>query len=292
MMPAVRPGIAWTVPVVCAALLGGAFLLEQRTGSGVFNDPEVVINAPLSLGFAVLGALVISRRPEQGLGWLYLGSATAMATTLLVYEYAHYGLVTHPDGVPGATLAAWLSAWVWALGFAPLFTLGLLLYPDSRLPGRRWRLAAGVSVVAVACLALRPALEAGPLENHPMAANPLGIEDADPLLRLLAAGGYPLMLLGFVSGLAALVVRWRRSPSAGVERRQISLLLVPAVCVCLVLLSELFVGDEASWPAAFVALFAMSAVPVAIGVAILRHHLYDIEVVLNRSLVYGGLTWV
>ena len=199
-MPRVRPGaVAWTVPAVCAALLVAALLLERRTATGLLNDPEVFINVPLSLGFAAVGALVVSRRPEQGLGWLYLGTAMAMAITVFVFEYAQYGLVVDPGGVPGATAAAWVSAWVWALGFAPLFTLGLLLYPDSRLPGVRWRWAAGASIVAVLCLALPSALAAGPLENHPMADNPVGLEWADPVLRLLEWVGYPLMLVGVVS---------------------------------------------------------------------------------------------
>ena len=290
MMPAVRPGVAWTVPAVCTALVAGALLLERRTAAGVFTDPEVLINVPLSLGFAVVGALIVSRRTDQVLGWIYLGCATAMATTLFVLEYAEFGLVTRPEGVPGALVAAWVSAWVWALGFAPLFTVGLLLFPDSRLPSRNWLPAAGLSVLAVLCLALPPALAPGPLANHAVATNPLGIEWADPVLGVLARAGFPLMLVGLVAGVAALVVRWVRAPAAGVLRRQIALLLVPAAGVCVALLSELLMDEGASWPAAFVVMVAMSSVPVAIGVAILRHHLYDIDVVLNRSLVYVGLT--
>ena len=193
--------------------------------------------------------------------------------------------------MPGATAAAWVSAWVWALGFAPLFTLGLLLYPDSRLPGRRWRWAAGASVVAILCLALSGAFAAGPLENHPTVDNPVGLEWAEPILRRLEWAGFPLMLVGLVSGVAALAVRWRRAPAEGVQRRQIVLLLVPAACVCVALLSELLVGDEtSSWPAVVVVTVAISSVPFTIGFAILRHHLYDIDIVLNRALVYVGMT--
>ena len=291
MMPRVPPGVAWTVPTVCAALVVGAGLLERRTDSGILTRPEILANAPLSLGFAVVGALVVSRRPRQWLGWLYLGTATAMAATLFVFEYAHYGLVTQPGSLPGVAAAAWVSAWVWALGFAPLFTLGLLWYPDSRLPSPRWRLAAGVSAASVVCLALPPALTPGPLLNHPVVTNPAGIDAADPLLGILETAGYPLMLAGLVSGVGALVVRWRRAPAGGVQRRQISLLLAPAAIVGLALVGEALAGGETSaGPLAVVLVLVMSSLPVAIGVAILRHHLYDIDLVLNRSLVYAGLT--
>lgn len=289
-MSRVRLGaVAWTVPAVCAALVVAALLLERHTATGLLKDPEVFINVPLSFGFAAVGALVVSRRPEQGLGWLYLGTAMAMAITVFVLEYAEYGLVVDPSGVPGATAAAWVSAWVWSLGFAPLFTLGLLLYPDSRLPGVRWRWAAGASIVGVLCLALPSALAVGPLENHPIADNPVGLEWADQFLPLLEWVGYPLMLASLASGVAALALRWRRAPAGGVQRRQIALLLVPAACVCLALLGDSWTSTS-SWPATVIVMLAITSVPVVVGVAILRHHLYDIDVVLNRSLVYTGLT--
>lgn len=277
------------MPAVCAALVVAALLLERRTTMGLLQDPEVLVNAPLSLGFATVGALVVSRRPEQGLGWLYLGTAVAMAVTLFVLEYAQYGLVVDPGGVPGATAAAWVSAWVWSLGFAPLFTLGLLLYPDSRLPGLLWRWAAGASIVGVLFLALPSALAEGPLENHPMADNPVGLGWAEPVLRPLDRLGHPLILAGLVSGVAALALRWRRAPAGGVQRRQIALLLVPAAYVCLALLGELWISS-ASWLATVAVMVAITSVPVAVGIAILRYHLYDIDLVLNRSLVYLGLT--
>ena len=204
--------LPWGVPVACAALVGAALLLERRTDSGLLAHPEYLANAPLSLGFAVVGAMVVSRRPREGLGWLYLGSAVAMALTLFVYEYAYLGLITEPGVVPGALLAGWVSSWVWALGFAPLFTFGLLLYPDSRLPSPRWRWAAVVSAMGVGCLVVSAAFAPGPLLNHSVADNPVGLDGAGPLLEVVGRAGNPLMLVGLVAGVAALVTRWRRAP--------------------------------------------------------------------------------
>lgn len=279
---------AWTVPAVCAALLLAAVLWERRTRTGVLDQVEMLANVPLSLGFALVGALIVSRRPGNRLGWLYLGCATAMALTLFLFQYAWFGLVTRPGAVPGALAAAWMSSWIWALGFAPLFSVGLLLYPDARLPTARWRWAGAVAGAALLCLAVPGALMPGPFVNHPVADNPLGIDGAGPLLRAVGSLGFPLLLLGLAAGVAALAARWRRAPAGGLERRQLFLLLLPTV-LCLVLIGSPVDVGPARWVAVG-SLVVLALVPAAIGLAVVRHRLYEIDVVLNRSLVYAGLT--
>jgi signal transduction histidine kinase len=284
------PGrVAWTVPAVCAALLAGGLLAETRTHTGQALTVENLAAVPLSLGFSLVGALIVSRRPRNRLGLLYLGSATAMALSIAVYEYAWYGLITRPGSLPGALAAAWASAWIWTLGFTPLFTFGLLLYPDARPPSRRWRWAAVVDALALACLFLPSAFSPGHLANHPV-DNPLGLAGVAPVLRVLDRVAFPLVLVGLAAGVLALAVRWRRAEPAGRERRQLSLLVLAAAVVLLIVVQP----DTASSPAwaEVLSLVAMALVPAAIGVAILRHRLYDIDVVLNRSLVYAGLTVV
>jgi signal transduction histidine kinase len=204
-----------------------------------------------------------------------------------VYEYAYYGLFTRPGSLPGALAAAWVSAWIWTLGFTPLFTFGLLLYPDARLPSRRWRWVAAIDGLAVLFLLVANALTPGPLANHPV-DNPLGLVAAGPALRFIDSLGFPLVLAGFALGVIALAVRWRRADPGGLERRQLSLLLVAASLV----LAMVALPDSRSTPvaAAVLSLTVIALVPAAIGLAILRHRLYDIDVVLNRSLVYAGLT--
>lgn len=286
----VPAGLAWAAPAACALLVGSAYMLERTTNSGVFDQPEYLANAPLSIGFSVVGALVVSRRSREGMGWLYLGTATAMALTLFVYEYAYLGLITDPNSVPGGLAAGWVSAWVWALGFAPLFTFGLLLYPNAQLPSRRWRWTAVVSAAAVSCLVLHAAFSPGPLINHPVADNPLGISGAEPALAVIGSAGNPLMLVGLAAGVAALVVRWRRAPAGGLQRRQIAMLMLLAAVVCGALLLEPMSGADSGRLAGVVMLVVLSLVPVAVGIAILRHHLYDIDLVLNRSVVYVALS--
>jgi signal transduction histidine kinase len=290
MAPRVRAGLAWVAPATCVALLVAGYVFGRRSDLPVeATRPEALILVPLSVGFAVVGALILSRYPQHRLAWLYLVSATAMATALFVFPYAWYGLVTAPGAVPGALALGWVSAWVWTFGFTPAMTFGLLLYPDGRLPSRRWWPAAVVSGLGLGFLALATAFSPGPLVNHPVADNPLGIPGTGGVLRVVGTVGQPLVLVGFAAGVVSLVARWRRAPAGSVERRQISLLALAAGLGLGIVLVP-FGGGEPPWPVTAAILAAWALVPAAIGVAILRHHLYDIDATLNRSLVYGGLT--
>ena len=96
-------------------------------------------NLVFAVGFSLLGALIVTRRPRQPLGWLFLIVGLDGGVTLFTYEYAQYSLVTRPGSVPGGIAAGWLSGWVWTLGFPVLVTFCLLLYPDGKLPSPRWR---------------------------------------------------------------------------------------------------------------------------------------------------------
>ena len=282
--------LAWAAPAACVALFVAAYGVGR--GAGLPPDitsPETLVLVPVSIGFAVVGALIVSRHPRHRLGWLYVGSATAMATAMFVYAYAWYGLVTAPGALPGALAAGWVSAWVWTLGFSPVMTFGLLLYPDGRLPSRRWWPAAVVSALAIGGLLLATAFAPGPLVNHPVADNPLGIPGTRRAMEAIGVAAEPLVIVGFAAGIAALVVRWLRAPAGGIERRQIALLALASAAALSVIVVP-FGSGTPPWPVTAAVLTVFTLVPAAIGVAILRHHLYDIDVVLNRSLVYSGLT--
>jgi two-component system, NarL family, sensor kinase len=285
-----RGVLAWAAPAVCATLLVASLLIGRDIDAPPeLTEPEVLVLVPASLGFSVVGALILTRHPRHHLGWLYAGTAIAMATALFAFVYAWRGLVAAPGQLPGALAAGWVSAWVWTLGFAPAMTFGLLLYPDGRLPSRRWWPAALVSGLAVGGLLAGTAFVPGPLVNHPVADNPLGIPGIRGVMEVIGSAAQPLVLVGFAAGVASLVARWRRAPVGGVDRRQITLLALASAAALAVVLVPSGSGP-APWPviAAILAVFAL--VPAAIGVAILRHGLFDIDVVLNRSLVYGGLT--
>ena len=263
---------AWIVPAICAALLLAAFVWEGRTATGVFADVEVLANVPLSLGFALVGALIVSRRPDNRLGRLYLGSATAMALVLFVYEYAAYGLVTAPGSLPGATAAAWVSSWIWALGFAPLFTLGLLLYPDGRLPsaalalGRRRRRRHH-----------RPAGRHRGADARPVPEPSGGRQPAGPGGRRPGPGDDRVG--GVPAGAVRPRCRDRRLGRALAARRAAAASSAGNWCSCSwprccasCVIGSPGDGEPPPWLAA-ASLLVLALVPAAIGLAVVRHRL-------------------
>ena len=242
VMPRVRPGVvAWTVPAVCAALVVAALLLERRTATGLLSDPEVLINAPLSLGFATVGALVVSRRPEQGLGWLYLGSATGDGDHGLRLRVR----AVRPRGGSGRRARRHGRRVGVGLGVGPRVRARCSpsVSCSTRTRDCPARGGGGQQVrrsSAVLCLALPSAFAAGPAR-----------EPSDGGQPGRARVGGPGAAAARVARLPADARRTRRPasrrwrcgggarPRVGVQRRQIALLLVPAACVCLALLSEL-----------------------------------------------------
>ena len=284
-----RARAAWIVPAVCAALLGcrravGAVGRQRRCSA----TSEVLANVPLSLGFSLVGALIVSRRPGNLLGRLYLGSATAMALTVFVFQYAHYGLVTEPGARcraprggrgcrPGSGRSASRRCSPSACCSTP--TAGCPLpagggwcrrRADDRLPRAPRR------------------TDARALPQPSRRRQPARHIGRGQVLEAVGAVGFPLVLFGTAAGIAALAVRWRRAAPGGLERRQLVLLLVAAT-LCLLVIASPDGADPPPW-LAVTSLVVLALVPAAIGVAVLRHRLYEIDVVLNRSLVYAGLT--
>jgi hypothetical protein len=262
-------------------------------------------NAALALAFPTVGAVIAARRPGNPIGWLFLAAGLAGAAVLLGSEYALYALFTEPGSLPGGRVMAWLSSWLGAVSFALAFAFLFLLFPDGRLLTARWRpvawLAATTMGVAGLASALKPRLsdEAGdPVPNGApeVISNPFGIEGAGSLLDTLESAAIVLFVLCCVLPAAAsLILRYRRS--SGEQREQIKWLayaaaaLVAGVFVIPDLLKAIW-GETGAVSAAQRGLEAASiaGIPVATGIAILRYRLYDIDVVIRRTVVYAALT--
>jgi hypothetical protein len=182
---------------------------------------------------------------------------------------------------------AWISEWVWTTGGIPLLSFGLLLFPDGHLPSPRWRPVAWLAGATLAMFVFGTAFHTGPLANHPTITNPLAIDAAEPLfgvLQPLSAVCFPVVL---VCSAASIVVRFRRA--RGLERQQLKWLAY-AVAVFAVVVA-LASWEWAGWAVAQVAsLLAFGFIPLAIGIAILRYRLYEIDRLISRTLVYGLLT--
>ena len=280
------PRWVWLVAALCAVLQIGMPLAQTVIRMpGDFSLENVYPNVVFGLLLPALGALVLSRLGTHPIGWLFVGCGLASTLTLAVYAYAEYGLITHPGSLPLSVPAAWVSSWIWTLGFAPLVTVMVLLFPDGRLPGRRWRWLLRLEIVTIALMVGLNMFLPGKLQNHPVRDNPLGA----PLPRALfeVAGGvtFALLGLGMVGSAVAAVVRWRRS--SGAERSQLSWFALSVVLLVSAVLLPL--GGPMT---VVLTLVAFPLLPTAVAVAVLRRHLYGIDVVVRRSLLYAALTTV
>jgi hypothetical protein len=301
------PRLAWAL---CAAALlltalGLGLLALNRTTPGGAVYGYWLEQTALALAFPTVGALIAAHRPRNPIGWILIAAGVSGALVLFTSEYALYSLFTDPGALPGGRLAAWVSAWAGTVAFGVVFTYLFLLFPDGRLPSARWRPVAWAGGLALGLVmitsALNPRLtdEAG--EPVPQGApravdNPLGVDGAGDLLHQIETTAIVLFVIMCVlPAVASLILRYRRS--SGERRQQIKWLAYAAG----MLAAGIFVVPDALravWgetPAVNAVTNALEVVPVigiplATGVAILRYRLYDIDLVIRRTLVYGALT--
>ena len=278
--------VAILVAALVFALLNTSATVPDRAGSLTF----LIVFSALTLVIVTVGALVASRRPGNPVGWVLVGGPVPMALSSLFEEYAVHALFTETGALPGGAVLASLSEWMFV---PPLFlipALLLLLFPDGRLPGRRWRPAGWLAVTGGALFAVGTALAPGHLSDTPFdrVTNPLGVEGAEAVLGALAAVGIIALAASVPLGAAAMIVRLRRSH--GLERQQLKWLSAASglfALSCVVGVAAFVAGNDVG-PVLVVLTFP--AIPIAAGYAILRHRLYDIDLVINRALVYGALT--
>jgi len=218
-----------------------------------------------------------------------LGSGVLLALSGFAISYATYGLFTRPGGVPAADVMAWISGWIF---LPPLFAtppLLFLLFPDGRLLGPRWRAALGLVVLSTVAAATAIALTPGTLQDAPFEqiANPFGVDGAEVALEILFTIGWIAGISGIVVGSVSMLVRLRRS--RGVERQQLKWIAgAAALFAAAVLTADPIFGDVLGQ---IIVLGAFCSIPIAAGIAILRHRLYDIDVIIRRTLATAHCRW-
>src|SRR5919107_885337 len=280
--------LAWTLWVLALLLLPGVILQISFNWAGPTDIPFAVGFIAVQLGCATAGAIISSRLPGNAVGWIFLAIGLLLGLLFAVGAYADLAIDMGYDSLPGGWIAAWIGSWIFipaAFGL-PMFLL--LLFPDGRFVSRRWRFvgwALGVIVVfAAASKAFVPGRIPPGIEN-PLA--PGGV--AGEVFQVLDSVTDALALPAFALAVAGLAVRLRRS--RGVERQQLKWFTYSAALVGAGLGAGVFIpGGPAADLAFLVGLLALAGLPVAAGIAILRYRLYDIDVIVNRTLVYGSLT--
>jgi hypothetical protein len=258
------------------------------------NEPSSARNsavvALVILAFSTVGALVASRRPENPIGWLFLAGASCWILGELALEYAVYALITAPGTPPAGAWAGWFGGWVRGMGWLIIVLFLLLLFPTGRLPSVRWLPVLWGALLF--CLFFTAVIWLSPTSADlrlTFVPNPLRL--GIPIMNLLLEVLYLTLPLTLVVGGAAVIVRFRRS--RGDERQQLKwFAYAVAVMVSLFLfwfslaLAGLVPPDALLWTVPLLGL------PAGVGVAVLRYRLYDIDKIINRTLVYGLLTAV
>ncbi|MEO7396813.1 MAG: hypothetical protein ABIW50_09405, partial [Candidatus Limnocylindria bacterium] len=287
--------LAWGLWVLTVALFAGA--LSSVASSELPDRPsplDVLTIGLVILAFPTVGAIVASRRPGNPIGWIFCTIGLSVAAGVASFEYALYVFNVAPS-LPGATFVAWLGSWTWFVGMGLAATLMLLLFPDGRPPSPRWRIVGWLSVVLIGTTVVAHAVRPGLLDNDLDIPNPFGITGpiGDLALAVTNLFAWPLIVLA-VASFAALVSRFVRA--RGDERQQLKWVAYAAGIMAVGITASLVVGlagkedDPAfSWVSYF-GFLGLGLIPVAAGIGILRYRLYDIDLLINRTLVYAVLS--
>jgi hypothetical protein len=294
MDPRVAAGLARLVCVLSLALAGAGLLLlaANRIYLGVPVFEEWVEDTVIAVGFSTVGAVIAHRFPPRNpIGWLFCALGLVAAVLLFCGEYAVYAMVAGPWSLPGGEAAAWVVTWLWVV-HSGLFAFLGLLFPDGRLPTVRWRYFAWTVVVVVVFGTVTTAFSPGPIDSLSLISNPLGIEGAPNLHNAIEVFVFAVTLVAA----ASVLVRLHRAD--GVERLQIKWFAYSAAVLAVGALISWVISDAVDarwlrWDVGFVVTVAgLAGLPVALGIAIMRHRLHDIDLIVNRAVVYAILTAV
>ncbi len=288
-----RPGVAIAGWAVALAMGAAAFVLNAVNLSGnagltapTGHDATITI---WGIAYGSVGGLVACRRPDNIVGWLLLAGGMVFTATSLAFEYANH---TMTEGGTGAHIALWVAnvPSVLALAVVPL---ALLLFPEGRLPAPRWRPAVWLPLAAAASLVLGIGLAPGAMDGAVPVENPLGIGGAGTLTLVLQVGGWALTVVAFAAAGWLMFVRLRTPDAALREQMKWVAYATVALGVLWMQGTATYLGPmndhRVAAVEAVIITSAFAAVPVAMGIAILRHRLFDIDLIIRRTLVYALL---
>ena len=305
LSPRAAAWLAWSLGALSVTMFVATVVLSFLTRSvqppsswGTGGVSGVLIFGVAFLTFPIVGALIASRRPHNPIGWICLAAGIFFMLSSLTIGYGVYGLLARPGSVPFPAAIGSLGVWMWAPALGPVGTYLILLFPDGRLPSRRWRPLAWLSGAVIVLVSLSTALTPGRLPDLGGVPNPFGLEEY-PWVAEAAQGVTLLLPLCVLASALSLVLRFVRS--GGEQREQIKWLAFAAlvsglgsssVVIPSIILSNDAGGADPLWMNLLedAEVLSFAGVPVAVGIAILRYRLYEIDLIINRTLVYGSLT--
>ncbi len=285
---------SWIVWSMCALSLAltalSLYLLVLN-----LSNPDVPthtfweVNTVIAIGFTPVGALIVSRSsPKNSIGWLFCATGLSFAMVHFSAQYVRYALLAAPGSLPAGEAAAWIYSWAWvpALG---LTVYSLLLFPDGRLPSHRWRWFFWLSLLLIFVGTISQAFASGSLADTGVIYNPLGVEGLPNTFKLFQTLMFTLM---FISAASLFV---RRLRARGIERQQLMWFTYTATLaisgsILAYTLSEAMGSAWLEWVGYVLTLVGLIGTPISMGIAILRYRLYEIDLIINRTLVYGALT--
>ncbi len=285
MSDRVLRGIVTAVFTGWISMAAAGFLLKREVTT------EDISGVPF-FAFTVVGLIVALREPRNAVGWVFLLGGSTPTIGFFSSSYAFHAMET---GYPGEVIAQWVSSWAWLPGLGTFVTLGLLLFPDGRLPSRRWRFVAYFSGLAILLITSGFALDPGPMDPFdplmPSLENPFGWDRGGPVIDAVLSVAFPLLPLSAFAAFASLIFRYRHSRTE--QRQQIKWFAYSSLVLVLIIafesVLERILGERAT---EVVFLFGMVFPSIGAGIGILKYRLYDIDVVINRTLVYGVLTGI
>jgi hypothetical protein len=283
-------GLAWALWSLVMLALAAVAWLDQLLRQAGRSDLATTVGAvpPILavLSATTVGAVLASRRPAHPVGWLLLACGLSLGASGVASEYAPYGLLARPGALPGAGYLA-LSFPATADMALALIGFVVLLTPTGSLPSPRWRWWARVAAAAPVVFVLAAALAPRPRESrYVVLDNPFDFHALDGALRATHQVALAVTSIAVLVAAGSLVARFRRA--AGVERQQLRWLALAAMLVSLAVVVALAIGSPVltGWAAGA----CLAVLPLAIGAAILRYRLYDIDRIIGRTLAYGLLT--
>jgi hypothetical protein len=278
--------VLWGLSLVLAALGILLVVLNHNSNAHVFD--YWVENTVVAMVFSPVGAVIVAHRSRHLVGWIFCAIGLVAAARTLGAGYAAHALLAVPGSLPAGEVAAWIVSWLW-VPLHGLFALLFLVFPDGRLPTPRWRWVAWLAAAVLAVGTVWVAFSMGPVDGLAPVENPLGIEAVGNAYGLVKALSFAL---GFGAA-ASLYVRLHYA--RGKERQQLKwcayvvTVLVGGATLAYTVAETM--GVRGVWWVGIVLLMVgLWGLPIAVGIAIVRHTLFDIDLVINLTLVYGLLT--